>query len=70
MRIDRPTVLRYRALFGLGFIILGLVMVTRVVVTPAPANSKVLGALLGLAILALGVARVVQYAKARREMPR
>jgi hypothetical protein len=68
MRIDRKTVLRYRALFGVGFVILGLVVLARVALTPAPANAKILGGLLALAMIGLGVARVMQYAKMRREL--
>ncbi len=67
MRVDRETVLRYRALFGLGFIVLGALMIVRVAVAAAPPSSKILGLLLGVAVLALGIVRVRTFWKSWRE---
>ncbi len=64
-RVDRSTVLRYRALFGVGFVALGAVTLWRVLATPAPGANKTLGVLLALAMVGLGIARIVQYARAR-----
>jgi hypothetical protein len=67
MRNDRRIVYRYRAAFGLGFLVLGGVTLYRVAVIDAPFSNKILGGLLALAMLALGVARLVQYARYKRE---
>lgn len=67
MRVDRRTVVRYRAAFGVGFIALGLVVLWRIIVQPAPAANKGLGVVLALAMIGLGVARIMTYLKARRE---
>ncbi len=64
-RIDQRTVLRYRALFGAGFIALGGVTLWRVLVAPAPGANKTMGGLLALGMVGLGIARIVQYARAR-----
>lgn len=63
MRVNRTTVLRYRAFFGVGFIALGGVTLWRVAVAAAPPNSKLIGGLLAVAMIGLGVARVMQYAR-------
>ena len=65
MRIDQATVLRYRALFGAGFLVLGIIVLVRVVTAPAPPSSKVLGGAFALATIALGTVRLVTFAKAR-----
>jgi hypothetical protein len=70
MRVDRATVARFRAIFGLGYILFGGLALWRVLAAPAPANAKLLGALFGLALIALGVARLAAFAKARREVGR
>jgi len=67
MRSDRRTVYRYRAVFGFGFLVLGAVTLYRVAVVDAPFGNKILGGLLALAMLALGVARLAQYVRFRRE---
>lgn len=67
MRVDRRIVLRYRAAFGAGFIALGGVVLWRILLQPAPAANKTLGVFLAIAMMALGVARVMTYVKARRE---
>ncbi|MGD0052764.1 MAG: hypothetical protein ABSD03_13265 [Vulcanimicrobiaceae bacterium] len=66
MRVSQIAVLRARALFGVGFTILGAVMVWRVAIAPAPLSGKLIGGLLGLALLALGVTRVAQFVRWRR----
>jgi hypothetical protein len=65
MRVDRRSIYRMRAAFGLGFIILGLVTVWRIATAPAPPNSKLIGGLLALVLIGLGTARVVQYVRLR-----
>lgn len=67
MRADRTLVYRSRAAFGLGFVVLGGVTLVRVATAAAPPGSKVLGALLALAMIGLGIARLVQYQRYRRE---
>lgn len=66
MRVDRTVVYRYRAVFGLGFVVLGGVTLWRVVVAPAPANNKILGVLLAVVMIGLGAARLAQYARYRQ----
>ena len=66
MRVDRDAIYRFRAFFGLGFVVLGVVTLWRVAVAPAPANNKILGTLLAVAMIGLGTARLVQYARYRR----
>ena len=66
MRVNQTTVLRYRAAFGLGFIVLGVVTLWRVATAAAPPQSKLIGAALAIVLIALGVVRVRQYARARR----
>ena len=65
-RVDRGVVLGYRAVFGVGFVVLGGATLWRVLATPAPAANKALGALLALAMVGLGAARIAQYVRARR----
>jgi hypothetical protein len=67
MRNDRRIVYLYRAVFGFGFLVLGAVTLYRVGVVDAPFANKVLGGLLALAMIALGVVRLVQYARWKRE---
>lgn len=62
---DRAVVYRYRAVFGGGFILLGAITLWRVALVPIPAGNKVLGLLLACAMIALGVARIVQYRRYR-----
>jgi hypothetical protein len=67
MRVDRRVIVRYRAAFGLGFIVFGIVVLWRLLIQPAPAANKGLGVVLAIAMIGLGVARVAMYLKARRE---
>jgi hypothetical protein len=68
--MDRRTVLRYRAVFGAGFVVLGVVTLWRVLAAPAAAANKPLGVLLALTMLGLGVVRIAQYLRAQRTPPR
>jgi len=65
--VRRPnrTILTYRALFGGGFVVLGLVTLWRIVVVPAPSANKLLGLVLAAAMIALGVTRIAQYLRDR-----
>jgi len=65
VRLNQRILLRYRAVFGAGFVLLGAVTVWRVIVASAPANNKILGALLGIVMVGLGVARIMQYVRGR-----
>ncbi len=68
----RPTsrmIFAYRALFGAGFVVLGLVTLWRVALVRVPMTNKMLGMVLALAMIALGVARIVQYLRARERSP-
>lgn len=69
MRVDRRSVYLYRALFGVGFLVLGAMTVYRVAVAPGPLTSKTLGLLTALVFLALGGVRIGQYVRARRNLP-
>jgi hypothetical protein len=69
-RIDQSTVLGYRALFGVGFIALGALTLWRILVTPAPGANKSLGVLLAVALVGLGITRIVQYLRGRNPAPR
>jgi hypothetical protein len=66
MRTNQTAVLRFRAVFGLGFLLLGLVMLWRIALTAAPAQNKIIGFVFALVMIALGVVRVRDYARARR----
>ncbi|HZX67829.1 MAG TPA: hypothetical protein VFE70_03040 [Candidatus Elarobacter sp.] len=59
----------YRALFGLGFVVLGVVTAVRIGMVPAPASNKVLGVMLAIVMIALGGVRIGQYLRARRGPP-
>lgn len=65
MRLNQTLLLRYRAAFGFGFIVLGAITLWRVIAATAPPNSKIVGALLGLVMIGLGVARIMQYVRGR-----
>jgi hypothetical protein len=41
-------------------------MVWRVAIAPAPLSGKLIGGLLGLALLALGLTRIAQFVRWRR----
>ena len=58
---------RARALFGVGFLALGAIALYRVAIAPAPPANKTIGAALGVAMVALGVFRIVQYVRWKRE---
>lgn len=55
-----------RAAFGLGFVVLGALALYRVLSAAAPPGSKVMGGVLGAAMIGLGAVRIVQYARWRR----
>ncbi len=65
MRTNQTAVLRFRAVFGLGFLLLGLVMAWRVGFAAAPAQNKLIGIVFALVMIALGVVRIRDYARAR-----
>lgn len=65
MRVDRTLVYRYRAAFGLGFVVLGGFTLWRVAVTPVPESNKLVGIVLGVGMIGLGIARLVQYQRYR-----
>jgi hypothetical protein len=69
MRVDRRSVYLYRALFGVGFLVLGAVTAYRVAVAHGPLTSKTLGLLTALVMFALGGVRIGQYVRARRNLP-
>ena len=69
MRIDRRAMYGYRAAFGAGFIVLGIVTLWRIARVDAPAGNKVLGVMLAVAMIALGVVRLVQFARRPRGTP-
>jgi hypothetical protein len=66
MRVDQRAVYLYRGLFGVGFIVLGLVVAYRVAIVPGPWRAKALGLLVPIVMVALGGVRVGQYVRARR----
>ena len=65
MRRNPDAVYAYRAVFGLGFVLLGAVTLVRIAAVAAPAPNKVLGVLLALAMIALGGARIAQFVRYR-----
>ena len=65
MRVEPLVIARMRALFGVGFIVLGALTLWRVATTPVPNNSKTIGIVLAVGLAALGVARIVQYVRVR-----
>ncbi|MBV9440201.1 MAG: hypothetical protein JOZ24_09445 [Candidatus Eremiobacteraeota bacterium] len=58
------TIYAARAFFGVGFILLGAIALWRVAVATTP--NKGIGFGLGLAMIALGVFRLLQFARYRR----
>ena len=66
MRIDQRSVYLLRALFGVGFIVFGLVMAASVAVVNAPSGKKTVGFLFAVVMIALGGVRIGQYVRARR----
>ncbi len=69
MRVDRNSVYLFRALFGIGFIVLGTVTAFRVAIVPGAVGTKTLGFLFALVLIALGGVRIGQYVRARRGPP-
>ncbi|HEY4440831.1 MAG TPA: hypothetical protein VGN14_10260 [Candidatus Elarobacter sp.] len=65
MRVDRRAIYRMRALFGVGFIILGLLTVWRATTTDAGGNSRIIGYVLAVALIGLGAGRIVQFVRLR-----
>ena len=65
MNIDPYTRLRYKAIFGLAYAGFGLLAGWRVFFWPAPWNAKLTGLAFAAVLIALGVARVLAFAKAR-----
>jgi hypothetical protein len=55
-----------RAMFGVGFLVLGGIALYRVVIAPAPPGNKIIGSALGLAMIALGIFRITQYLRWKR----
>ena len=66
MRSRQPAVYGYRATFGLGFVVLGVVTLWRIATVPVPPGNKIVGLALALAMIALGAARIIQYVRYRR----
>jgi hypothetical protein len=60
---------RYRAITGLVFGLLGIVLAVEIALRPAPPGNKIAGGLFALVAIALGAARVQQYLKARTTQP-
>jgi hypothetical protein len=56
-----------RGLFGVGFLVLGTIALYRVLTAPAAPGNKIIGAALGTAMVGLGVYRIVQYLRWKRE---
>jgi hypothetical protein len=67
MRANRGIPL-YRAIFGLGFVVLGAFTAYGVLTSRAQGN-KVLGVMLAIVMIALGGVRIGQYLRARRGPP-
>ena len=63
---NQPPIYGYRAMFGLGFLVLGLVTLWRIATVAVPPGNKVIGLLLAFAMIGLGVFRIVQYVRYRR----
>ncbi len=58
-----------RALFGIGFVVLGTLALARVLLAAAPAGNKIVGGALGVAMVGLGIVRIGQYVRWRRSSP-
>ena len=57
--------LRYRAIFGLGYLLLGALALWRLAAAPGVPQAKILGALVCAAMIALGAWRIGEYLRAR-----
>jgi hypothetical protein len=56
---------RYRMISGVIFSILGVVIATQLVIRPGAPQTKIAGFAFAFVAIALGVVRVVQFAKMR-----
>ncbi len=56
---------RYRMISGVIFSVLGAIIAVELARRPGALQSKIVGFAFALAAIALGIARVVQYIKAR-----
>ena len=65
MRVTQGTVLGFRAVFGLFFLVLGAVTLYHVVGSPASVGSKLIGGALAVGLIVLGGVRVVIYLRTR-----
>jgi hypothetical protein len=56
---------RYRMISGLIFSLMGIVIGFELLRAPGPLQNKIVGLGFSIAVIALGIARVVQYLQAR-----
>ncbi len=56
---------RYRMISGAIFAAVGVVIAAELVLRPGPVQSKIVGFAFAIAVIALGVARILQYRQAR-----
>ena len=67
MNVDPYTRLRYKAIFGLAYIGFGLVAGWRALFWPAPVTAKMTGLAFCAVLVALGVVRILAFARARAQ---
>lgn len=70
MKVDKLTVLRFRAIFGLAYVLFGGLALWRVLAAHAAPNAKILGSLFGVALVALGIVRILAFVRAREQLRR
>ncbi|HTW86205.1 MAG TPA: hypothetical protein VMD91_19190 [Candidatus Sulfotelmatobacter sp.] len=66
MRVTPDAIYHSRGAFGVGFLVLGAVVIWRDVAAADPWRSKLLGGAFGVVLLGLGITRIVQYVRWRR----
>ncbi len=69
MQRNSPAILKVKLVSGSLFGILGVVLFVRMLMIPAPFQSKLLGFAFPLVAIALAVVRLREYALARRAAP-
>jgi hypothetical protein len=57
---------RIRAVIGVAFAVVGVVIIGELLVKPVPLNQKLMGTAFAAVLVALGIVRVRTYLAARR----
>jgi len=69
MQRNSPEIVKIKLVSGCLFGVLGIVLFVRLLMIPAPFQSKLLGFAFPLVAIALAAVRLRDYARARRAAP-